>query len=434
MSTQLQGIATQAKMDSKRRFRSLYQLLNKENLAETFKKLKNKRSAVGIDGQSYAQFESRLAENCQALEETLKEKRYRAPAIRRVNIPKPDGRKRPLGITTMSDKVVQAPVSAILNALYGSQFLEFNFGYRPKVGAHQALDYLRHGLSRAMGWVVEMDIEAFFDNINHDWLMQMLKLRIDDAPFLRLIGKWLKAKVVEEDGKIIHPLTGCPQGGIISPALSNIYLHYVLDLWFRLKMEPRYGRGNCMMVRYADDCVFGFRLEGDAREFMRFLRERLGKFGLKLSESKTRLVRFSRFAIGKSSFDFLGFTLRWVQTRKGKLAIRAETKKSKLLKAREEARHFIHGNRNMRLKNLFQKVGQKLNGFYAYFGTPGNSSSLNALYREVIASLMKYLNRRSERKSYSWEAFRRMLSEFSLPPPRLMRPIEQQMSFIYALF
>jgi len=433
MSTQLQDIATQARKDGKRRFCSLYRLLNKENLATTFKKLRNKRSAVGIDGQTYANFENCLAENCQSLEDALKEKRYSAPAIRRVNIPKPDGRTRPLGITTISDKVVQAPASAILSALYGSQFKDFNFGYRPKLGAHQALDYLRHGLSRSMGWVVEMDIEAFFDNIDHDWLMKMLELRIDDEPFLRLIGKWLKAKVVEEDGKVIHPLTGCPQGGIISPVLSNIYLHHVLDLWFSARIEPRYGQGRCMMVRYADDCVFGFRMERDALEFMGLLRERLGKFGLKLSESKTRLVRFSRFAIGESSFDFLGFTLRWILSRKGQPAILAETKKSKLLKAREETRQFIHENRNMRLGGLFRRVGQKLSGFYAYFGTPGNSGALCTLHWEAIVSLMKCLNRRSQRKSYSWEKFKQILLEFPLPEPRILRKTEQQMSFIYVL-
>lgn len=434
MSTQLQDIATQAKTDSKKRFRSLYRLLNKENLAQTFKKLRNKRSAVGIDGQTYANFENCLAENCQNLEDTLKEKRYSAPAIRRVNIPKPDGRKRPLGITTISDKVVQAPAAAILSALYGGQFKEFNFGYRPKLGAHQALDYLRHGLSRGMGWVVEMDIEAFFDNINHDWLMKMLKLRIDDEPFLRLIGKWLKAKVVEEDGRVISPHTGCPQGGIISPILSNIYLHHVLDLWFSTIIEPRYGQGKCMMVRYADDAVFGFQNRKDAVKFMDSLRERLGKFGLKLSESKTRLVRFSRFAMGETTFDFLGFTLRWVMSREGKPAIRAQTKKSRLLKAREAARQFIHENRNSRLRHLFQKVGQKLSGFYAYFGTPGNIRALNSLYREVIASLMKYLNRRSQRKSYSWAAFKQLLSTFPLPEPKITRKLEQQLSFIYVLF
>jgi group II intron reverse transcriptase/maturase len=279
-----------------------------------------------------------------------------------------------------------------------------------------------------------MDIEAFFDTIDHDWLMKMLKLRIDDEPFLRLIGKWLKAKVVEEDGKVIDSLTGCPQGGIISPVLANIYLHHVLDLWFSTIIEPRYGEGRCMMVRYADDCVFGFRMEQDALEFMDLLRGRLGKFGLKLSESKTRLVRFSRFAIGETSFDFLGFTLRWMLTREGKPAIRAETKKSRLLKARESARQFIHDNRNIRLKGLFQKVGQKLSGFYAYFGTPGNSSALRTLYQEARTSLMKYLNRRSQRKSYSWEAFEQLLLAFPLPEPRILRKAAQQMSFIYVLF
>ena len=434
MSTQLQDIATQARMDGKRRFRSLYRLLNKENMASSFRKLKNKRSAVGIDGQTYAKFESCLAENCQTLEDALKEKRYSAPAIRRVNIPKPDGRKRPLGITTISDKVVQAPVSAILGALYGSQFKEYNFGYRPGFGAHQALSYLRKGLSTRMNWVVEMDIESFFDNIDHAWLMKMLELRIDDEPFLRLIGKWLKAKVVEEDGKVINPETGCPQGGIISPVLSNIYLHYVLDLWFCAVIEPRYGKGESLMVRYADDCVFGFRKERDAREFMDLLRSRLGKFGLKLSESKTRLVRFSRLSVGEGSFDFLGFTLRWVHSRKGYPAIRAQTNKSRLLKARESARRYIHENRNLRLRNLFSRVGQKLSGFYAYFGTPGNSRAMEMLYQEVRGSLWKYLNRRSQRRSYSGARFEQMLSEFGLPKPRILRDREQQMSFIYVLF
>lgn len=189
-----------------------------------------------------------------------------------------------------------------------------------------------------------------------------------------------------------------------------------------------------MMVRYADDCVFGFRCERHAIEFMGLLKERLAKFGLKLSESKTRLVRFSRFAIGESSFDFLGFTLRWVMTREGKPAIRAETKKSKLLKARETMRHFIHKNRNMRLRNLFQQVGQKLSGFNAYYGTPGNSRSLSMLYREAKFSLWKSLNRRSQRKSYSWESFRQMFLEHPLPVPKIMRRLEEQMSFIYVLF
>lgn len=433
MSTEIQGIATQAKQDGKRRFRSLYRLLNKEYLAVAFKSLRNKRSAVGIDGQTYADFERGLAENCRFLEEELKGKRYQAPTIRRVNIPKPDGRTRPLGITTTSDKVVQASVTTILNALFGSQFKEFNFGYRPNLGAHQALDKLRHGLSRGMGWVVEMDIEAFFDTIDHSWLMRMLKERVEDKALLRLIGKWLRAKVMEEDGTVTHPHTGSPQGGIISPILANIYLHYVLDLWFSTQIEPRYGCDSCMMVRYADDGVFGFRREQDAIEFMELLRGRLGKFGLKLSEKKTRLVRFSRFALGKGSIDFLGYTLRWVTTRSGNLAIRGETRKSRLLKARASARQFIRENRNMRLRYLIGKVGEKLNGFYAYFGTPGNARALNTLYREALVSLMKYLNRRSQRKSYSWVEFKRILQVHPLPVPRIRRPTDTQQSFIYAL-
>lgn len=422
-------------MDKKRRFRSLHRLLDKETLAASFRKLKNKRSAVGIDGQSYADFERCLAENCQFLEDTLKEKRYRVPAIRRVHIPKPDGRTRPLGITTISDKVVQAPASEILQALYGSQFQEFNFGYRPGHGAHQALDYLQGKLARGMSWVVEMDIESFFDNIDHNWLMKMLKQRIDDESFLRQIGKWLKAKVVEADGRVLDTHTGCPQGGIISPMLSNIYLHYVLDLWFSTRMEPRYGQDKSMMVRYADDCVFGFRTRRDAVEFMGLLRERLGQFGLRLAESKTRLVHFSRFAIGKDSFDFLGFTLRWILTRKGKPAIRACTKRSRLLKACSVAREWIYKNRNMRLGPLFQRVGQKLIGFYAYFGVTGNSPALGRLYWVVITSLMKYLNRRSQRKSYSWTTFKQVLEEYPIPVPRILPRLSvRQESFIYVLF
>ena len=434
MSTQLQNIATQARIDKKRRFRSLYSLLNKENLAESFKKLRNKGRTVGIDGQSYANFASNLEEECQTLEDTLKEKRYRAPAIRRVYIPKPDGRKRPLGITTISDKVVQAPATAILHALYENKFKEFNFGYRPKKSAHQALEYLRVGLSCGMGWVVEMDIEAFFDNINHDWLMKMLEQRIEDKSFLRLIGKWLKTKVIEEDGKIMDSHTGSPQGGIISPVLANIYLHYALDLWFSTKIQPRYGQDMCMMVRYADDGVFGFRNHKDAVDFMHLLRERIGKFGLKLSESKTRLVRFSRFAIGETSIDFLGFSLRWTTSRKGVPVIRAETKKSRQQKACEAARQWIRENRHMRVRNLIHKIGAKLSGYYAYFGVRGNSKALEKLYKEVYAYLLKMLNRRSQRKSYTYETFNQLLKDYPLPKPKLRRRYDVQMSFIDGLY
>jgi RNA-directed DNA polymerase len=285
-----------------------------------------------------------------------------------------------------------------------------------------------------MGWVVEMDIESFFDNINHEWLVKMLRQRIDDEMFLRLIGKWMNTKVLEADGTLIDSHTGCPQGGIISPTLSNIYLHYVLDLWFSAKIEPRYGQGKCMMVRYADDCVFGFRNREDALEFMDQLRGRVGQFGLKLSESKTRLVRFSRFKIEDGAFDFLGFTLRWVLSRKGKPIIQALTKRSRLLKAREAARRWIHDNRNMRLKSLFQKAGQKLSGFYAYFGISGNFRAQNLDYREVVFSLMKQLNRRSQRKSYSWAALNQLLLQYRLPVPRLLPKSAKQMSFIYVLF
>lgn len=433
MSTQLRGIAIQSRQDEKRRFRSLYRLLNRENLASAFRSLRNKHSAVGIDGKSYAEFESWQAENCEDLEEALREKRYRAPAIRRVYIPKPDGRQRPLGITTIGDKVVQASVTSILGAIYGNQFKEFNFGYRPGIGAHDALDKLKHGLSRGMGWVVEMDIESFFDNIDHKWLMRMLELRIEDRPLLRLIGKWLKAEVVEPDGKRHEPLAGSPQGGIISPMLANIYLHHVLDLWFSKVIEPRYGQGKCMMVRYADDGVFGFRYAHDAKEFMQLLRERLGKFGLKLSEAKTRLVRFSRFSIGTGSIDFLGYTLRWTVSRKGKPVVTSKTKQSKLQKARESLRQFIRENRNRRLRRLFEDVGQKLSGFYAYFGTPGNSKALNTVHHEAIMSLWRYLNRRSQRRSYTWAEFKDILAANPLPLPLLRKTKCTQQSFVQDL-
>lgn len=421
-------------MDPKRKFRSLYRMLTKETMADTFKKLKNKRSAAGIDGQTYAEFESGLAENCEKLESELKAKRYRAPNIRRVNIPKPNGKTRPLGITTISDKVVQAPAAAILSAVYSSEFKECNFGYRTGKGAHQALDYMQHELAQCIGWVVEMDIEAFFDNINHAWLMKMLELKIEDKAFLRLIGKWLKANVMDETGKMVSPEMGCPQGGIISPVLSNIYLHYVLDLWFSVRMAPKFGEDNCMMVRYADDAVFGFRNRKEAVLFMQALRERLGKFGLKVSEAKTRLVQFGRFAIGKGSIDFLGYTLKWVITRKGKSNLRAETKKSKLLRAKEALRHFIRDNRNMRLRNIFKKVKEKLSGFYAYFGTQGNSKALYAMDREATVSLKKYLNRRSQRKSYTWETFNQMLKANPLPSPKIVKREAEQLSFMYTLF
>jgi len=420
MSTFLQGIANKAQRQPKHRFGNLYELLNEEYLKECWRGIR-KDAAYGVDKVSAEEYERNLEGNIHDLVERLKQKRYRAKPVRRVYIPKGEGKMRPLGIPATEDKLLQQAVKRILQAIYEQDFLRCSYGYRPNVGALDAVDKLTIKLQFGRyNWVVEADIRAFYDNIDHEWMMRMLEERIEDKQFLRLIRKWLRVGVLDTDGQMIHSTTGTPQGGIISPILANVYLHYVLDLWFHRVVKPR-CRGEACLIRYADDFVCAFQYREDAERFYRELRERLGKFGLELSEGKTRVIPFGRqHDLGKTSFDFLGFEFRWGRDRKGRPHLKRRTSRKRL---RDSLRRFTEWCKvkcRYGRKEMFRELNAKLRGYYNYYGVVGNYASLKQFFDQAMRILYKWLNRRSQRRSYNWAGFRELLREFQVERPRIV--------------
>lgn len=418
MPTSLQGIAKKAGQLGKRRFGNLYEMLNEEFLLECWRDI-NKDAAYGVDEMSAREYEENLEENIRDLAGRLKRKSYRAKLVRRHYIPKGDGRMRPLGIPAVEDKLVQLAVARILEAIYEPEFLRCSYGYRPRIGARDAVDKLTIKLQFGRyNYVVEADIKGFFDHIDHDWMMRMLGERIEDGALLRLIQKWLKAGVLDTDGEVIHPVTGTPQGGIVSPILANVYLHYVLDLWFE-KVVKRRGRGEACVIRYADDFVCAFEHRQDAEGFYRALGERLRKFGLELAEDKTRIIAFERHQ-SQTRFEFLGFEFRWGIDRSGKPHLERRTARSKLRKSLANFTQWCQENRNLRLRKLFEQLSLKLRGHYNYYGVPGNYGGLKEFHCQAVRILWKWLNRRSQRRSFNWRGFQDLMVHFQLPRPRIM--------------
>ncbi len=356
MPTFLQGIAKKAQEHSKHRFGNLYELLNEAYLKECWHDIR-KDAAYGVDRVSAQDYEQHLDENIHGLVERLKRKQYRAKLVRRVYIPKGDNRWRPLGIPAIEDKLLQLAVTRILQAIYEQDFLRCSYGYRPNVGALDAVDKLTLKLQFGRyNFVVEADIRGFFDNLQHEWLVRMLEERIEDGAFLRLIQKWLKAGVLDTDGQVLHPATGTPQGGIVSPILANVYLHYALDLWFHKVVKP-HCHGEACLIRYADDFVAAFQHQADADWFYQELSQRLGKFGLELSAEKTRVIPFSQHReAGQTSFDFLGFEFRWGKDRAGKPRVQRRTARKKLRNSFAQFTEWCRRNGNRRMKDVFQDV------------------------------------------------------------------------------
>src|SRR5713226_4389542 len=345
----LLGIAKKAKSEKRYRFRNLYRELNEELLRDSWRLLR-KDAASGVDRVSAAEYEANLEENIHQLVERLKRKRYRARLVRRHYIPKGEGGMRPLGIPATEDKLLQLAVKRLLEAIYEQDFLACSYGYRPRVGALAAADQLQMKLQfGGYHHVVEADIKGFFDNLSHEWLMRMLAERIDDQAMLRLIKKWLKAGVLDTDGKVLRPEGGTPQGGNISPVLANVYLHYALDLWFE-KVFRRSCRGEAFLIRFADDFVCGFEREEDAQRFYGELEERLQKFGLAVAAAKTRVIPFSRYRRGKTSFEFLGFEFRWGTDRKGQARLQRRTSRKKFRGSLKRAAEWCKENRHLRMK------------------------------------------------------------------------------------
>jgi group II intron reverse transcriptase/maturase len=432
MQTSLQAIAKKAKKEPKYRFRDLRGMLSEQMLKWCWRDIR-KDAACGVDQVSAADYEEHLEENIHKLVEQLKRNIYHAKLVRRQYIPKGDGKMRPLGIPATQDKLLQLAVKKPLEAIYEQVFLSCSYGYRPNIGAKQAVIDLTAKLQfGSYRYIVEADIRSYFDSINHDWLMRMLELRIDDKPFLRLIKKWLKAGVLNTDGKVLHPITGTPQGGIISPLLANVYLHYVLDLWFEKVVKPRCGN-RAYLIRYADDYVCAFEREEEARWFREALEDRLRKFGLELSTEKTRVIPFDRVQnAGETSFDFLGFEFRWGIDRKGKPNLKRRTSRKKLWNSKKNFTQWCRVNLHQRLPKLFATINAKLTGYYNYYGVIGNSRSLTEFYNHVQRTLYARLNRRSQRHSFNWLQFLNLLKRFDVPTPHITERPRVQLSLRFA--
>ena len=400
MPTSLLAIAKKARESRKHRFHNLYHLLNRTNLRACFHELR-KKAAPGVDDVAWRDYESNLEENLTNLVHALKHGGYRARPTRRKFIPKSNGKMRPLGIPCVEDKIVQRAVARILGAIYEEDFLDVSFGYRPGKSPQAATKELAQVLQFGpYGWIVEADLKGFFDSIDHEWLLRMLDLRIGDRQIMRLIRKWLHAGVLETDGKIVHPETGTPQGGIVSPILANVYLHYALDVWFQHIVAPR-CRGRAKLVRFADDFTCAFQYHEDAVKFRRSLDNRLGKFSLALAPEKTRVLQFSRFRVGGESFDFLGFEFRprGAKSRLGRYFVSFLPAVSK--KAAKSIRSVIRGWRLHRLSDkslldLSRMFNPIIRGWINYYGS-FYRSALYPLFDQLNRSLKKWAMRKYKR-------------------------------------
>jgi group II intron reverse transcriptase/maturase len=415
--TSLLGIANKAATDKAHRFQNLFGLLTVDYLLACWRFV-NKWAASGVDRQDAQSYGENLRENIEALVAVVKEGRYRAKLVLRKYIPKLGGKLRPLGIPAIADKLLQIGVTKILEEIYEQDFLGCSYGYRPGVGALDAVRDLSAELDNGyFHYLVEADIRGFFDNIDHVKLIGLLELRIDDKPFLRLIRKWLKAGVLEPDGEVVYPDRGSPQGGIVSPILANIYLHHALDVWFE-EVVKVHCRGAAYLCRYADDFVCAFELKADAERFYNVLGKRLGKFGLEVAVEKTNLLRFSPVdRKGSGSFEFLGFEFRWGRGRKPVLKRRTARKKYRASLA--NLREWCQKHCRLPKQVLFARLNSKLRGYYNYYGIRGNYKSLSNFLYQAKRILFKVMNRRSQRRSYNWKGFAELLKVFKLQTPRI---------------
>jgi RNA-directed DNA polymerase len=431
ISTKLEQIAKLAKAAPGMAFTTLAHHIDIEWLHEAYRRTR-KDGAAGVDGQTADEYAEHLEDNLQSLLDRAKSGLYRAPPVRRVHIPKGSGAEtRPIGIPTFEDKLLQRAVAMVLEAVYEQDFLHSSYGFRPGRSAHQALEALQHqAVCMAGGWVVEVDIRKFFDTLDHGHLREILRQRVRDGVLLRLIGKWLHAGVLE-DGAVSYPDAGSPQGGVISPLLSNIFLHEVLDVWFEREVKPRL-QGRAFALRYADDFVLVFSREEDARRVLEVLPKRFGKYGLALHPDKTRLVEFRRpdrrppsgdGAAGRAgSFDLLGFTHFWALSRRGKWVVKRKTATGRFGRALRRIADWCRRHRHLPVEQQQETLAQKLRGHFGYFGITGNSEAINRFRERVIGIWRKWLGRRSQRAYMDWDRMHKLLERYPLPPARVARP------------
>ncbi len=427
VSTKLASLTQRARENPQARFTSLAYLLTEGFLAECFRELKRDK-APGVDGVSVEEYEVNLEENLRDLVRRMKAKQYKPQPVRRAYIPKGDGRQRGLGIPSVEDKVVQMGIKRILEAIFEEDFIEgVSYGFRPGRSCHDALDALDKAvMTRPVNYVVDVDIERFFDMIDHEWLMRCLRQRVTDSSLLRLIARFLKAGVMEE-GKVEATERGTPQGGVVSPLLANIYLHYVLDLWLERKVKPRMS-GYVRLIRYADDFVVCFEKEEEARAFGEMLRKRLAKFGLRVAEEKWRIIAFGRKVWqearreGKKveTFDFLGFTHYCDKTRKGAFKMGHKTASKKFRQKAKELNGWLKRVRNcVEMAEWWAVLRQKMVGHYRYYGISGNYPALQRYYRLASKMAYKWINRRSQKRSMSFARYLRFLAYNPLPKPKI---------------
>jgi len=433
VSTRLQRIAELARSAPEMAFTTLHHHIDLDLLREAYRRTR-KDGAVGVDGQTAESYAATLEENLQSLLNRFKSGTYQAPPVRRVHIPKGEGTKtRPIGIPTFEDKVLQRAVAMVLEAIYEQDFLDCSYGFRPQRSAHQALESLwQDVMAMNGGWVVEVDIQKFFDTLDHGHLRSFLDRRVRDGVLRRAIDKWLKAGVLEE-GMLMHPDSGTPQGGVISPLLANIYLHEVLDRWFYETVQPRLG-GMAVLVRYADDFVIVLPWEIDARRVMSVLPRRFGRFGLTLHPEKTKLIQFRRPLPrdsgkapsangGGGTFDLLGFTHYWDRSRCGRWMLKRRTAKARLRRSIHRVAQWCRTHRHFAVAWQHRELVRKMQGHYAYYGITGNVRQLSHFRYEVRRAWQKWLHRRSPSSGMTWERFARLLERYPLPRVRIVHSI-----------
>ena len=422
--TKQQRIAELAKQMPDAGFTSLAYHIDLEWLKEAYGRTR-KDGATGVDDMTAAQYETDLENNLSSLLERFKSGSYFAPPVKRVYIPKEVGGEpiRPIGIPTLEDKILQRAVVMLLAPLYEHDFLDCSYGFRPGRNAHQALEALWQAIM-GMGsvcWVLEVDIKSYFDTVKHGYLRDFYKKRVRDGVVNRVLGKWLKAGVME-DGTLRYPQEGTPQGGVISPLLANIYLHEVLDVWFEQEVRPRL-RGRAELIRFADDFVIVFSNEGDAHRVCEVLTKRFERFGLTIHDTKTRLVDFlhpGRRDKKPEVFNFLGFTHYWGKSRKKKWVVKRKTAKKKLKQAVRRVYEWCKRNRHKSVEEQWRTLSRKLHGHYGYYGITFNMRGVISFYEEAKRSWRKWLNRRSRDKDMPWERFNRLLKRYPLPTPRIV--------------
>ena len=426
LSTNLRQIAAQA-ADQTRVFTNLAHLIDIDLLREAFH-LTRKDGAPGVDGVTGWEYAKNLESNLKELHERLRTCRYRATPVRRTSLPKDDGGRRPIGIPIFEDKIVQRAVVTLLTPIYEQVFYGLSYAFRVGKRAHQAVSVLREACMRfGGGWIVDADIRGFFDNLDRGILRDLVGRRVTDGGIHRLIGKWLNAGVLDGE-ELINPETGTPQGGVISPLLANIYLHYVLDEWFVKVVQPRL-RGRSLLVRFADDFVILCELKEDALRVLEVLPKRLGKYGLELHPEKTRLIQFrkppaaakSPKAKGNGTFDFVGFTFYWARSRREAWVVKKKTRGDRLRRAMRRVMRWCKDNRHVKVAVQHEILVRKLQGHYNYYAVRCNYEALEALYQHTRKAWCKWLRRRSQKSRIKWDNFaERIEKEFPLPVPRII--------------